>query len=1304
MATLLLGGAGAALGGSLFGPLGAIAGRAVGALGGAVIDRALLTPGKRVEGPRLADLDVMTSVDGAPMPRLYGRARLSAQLIWASEIEEVVSTETSSAGGKGSSLSGGSTTTTTYSYYASFAVGLCEGPATWIGRIWADGRELDLQGLNLRSYLGGEGQTPDPLIAALKGEGAPAYRGLTYLVFERLPLADFGNRLPQLSVEVERAVGALEPRLKAVTMIPAATEFGYDTTELQRVESAGSYAAENRHVSVADSDFEAALDRLLACCPNLERVALVVSWFGTDLRAGQCEVHPGVERREKTVKAGNVVEAWGVAGRTRANAHLVSQHDGRPAYGGTPSDRSVVRAIQALKARGLKVTLYPFIMMDVPSGSGLADPWSGATSQPPYPWRGRITCDPAPGQPGSPDATPTAGAQVAALFGTAMAAQFAVSGGQVVYSGPAEWGLRRMALHYARLSVLAGGVEAILIGSEMAALTRVRSAPGVYPAANAYAALAAEVKATVGTGTLVSYAADWTEYGAHALDGGAEVRFPLDPLWASPAIDFIGIDWYAPLADWRDGDAHLDAANFESGYDTAYLAGNVAGGEGFDWYYADETARVSQTRLPITDGAYGEPWVFRQKDIAAWWASAHHERIGGVRQAGPTAYVPGAKPVRLTEIGCAAVDKGANRPSVFPDPKSVENGLPPFSSGRRDDLIQRRHLEGSLDAMATDAVNPPAAGLPGGRMIEPGGIYAWTWDARPFPAFPLATDIWADGANWATGHWLTGRLGAAPLAETCAAIAADAGVPELDASALRGVVDGYVVDRPMSVRAALEPLGQAFGFDLMETGEGLALRPRGGRVRAELTDEDFLTGDDVPAPSFTRGSEGDLPLSVTIGFVDALADYRRATGASRRLAGAARAETSLDLALATHDGLAAGLAEMRLQDAWASRESVRFALAPSRLALEPGDVVGVTRDGRRRLVEITEISDTEAREVSGRSIDPDVFALAVREPRVTRIAMPPAAGPPEMAVLALPMLPSARETVPTLAWLAGFQAPWPGALAVWRGVDGASFERVATLPAPSVMGLLTEPLASGAPWLWQRGARLTVELHGGLLAAASEEAVLNGANLAALVAPDGAAEVIQFAEAELVGTRLWALGGLLRGQGGTEARAAAGWPAGTLFVRLDRNLAGVAGGTELIGRALTLRAGRADRDHGDPAVAELGTSVSGLALAPLAPVHARARRTAAGVEIGWIRRTRQEGDNWDVVEVPLGEASEAYRVEILDGAATVRTLEVSSPACLYEAAAEIADFGAARSFLDLRIAQLSASVGAGTPLLARLAT
>ncbi|CAA0088220.1 Uncharacterised protein [Starkeya nomas] len=1298
MATLVLGALGGTIGGALFGPLGAMAGRALGALGGAAIDSMVLTPGRRSEGPRLTEFGTMTSTEGAAMPRLYGRARLSGQVIWAAPVEEVVSTQTQSAGGKGGELAGG-VTTTTYRYFGSFAVGLCEGPVTRIGRIWADGRLLDTTRLAVRLHRGGEDQLPDPLIEA-RAPGAPAYRGLAYLVFERLPLAGFGNRLPQISIEVERAVGELENQLRAVTMIPGATEFGYEPREVVRVDRPGVYQPESRHVTTHPSDFSAALDQLLASCPNLERVALVVSWFGTDLRAGACEVRPGVERRHKPTQIFGLNKEWTAAGETRASAYLVSQHDGRPAYGGTPADDSIVMAITALKARGIKVTLYPFVMMDIPAGNALPDPWSGAGAQPAYPWRGRITCHPAPGRPGSPDGTAAAAAQVAALFGAAGAADYAVAGQRVVYSGPEEWTLRRMVLHYATLAGIAGGVEAILIGSEMAALTRVRSGPGVYPAAGAFAELAAEVKAIVGAGTQVGYAADWTEYGAHVREGGAEVRFPLDPLWAAPGLDFIGIDWYPPLADWRDGDAHLDAAAHESGYDRAYLGGNLNAGEAFDWYYADEAARAAQARVAITDGAYGEPWIHRQKDVASWWGNAHHERVGGVRLASPTAWVPGSKPIRLTEIGCPAVDKGANRPSVFPDPKSAEGGVPPFSSGRRDDLIQRRHLEATLAGFAGSlAVNPPAPGLPGGRMVDPASIYAWTWDARPFPVFPLARDVWADGANWESGHWLTGRLGTAPLAELTTRLAVDFGVEGLDTSALRGVVDGYVIDRPMTARAALEPLARGFAFDLTERGGALALRPRGGRVRAVLTDAEIVTGEGVSAPQLVRAAEGELPASATLGFIDGAADYRRATAASRRLAGGARAETGLDIAMVADPGLAAGLAEMWLQDMWAGRDSASFALPPSCLALEPGDLVQLDRDGRARLLEITAIEDREARVVSARGIDPSVFDLAVRVGRPAQVEMPASAGPPQVQLLQL-ALPGG-EGGAVLAWMGAFVAPWPGGLNVWRAVDGGSFQPVATLAAPAVMGATLADLAPGRPWCWSRTS-LDIELDGGLVAGASEEAVLGGANALALIAPSGEAEVIQFTEAVLTGERRWRLTGLLRGQLGTEARAGAIWPAGTRLMRVDANLVPVATGLDMLGRAVVYRIGRADADHGDAAVSELAATIGPAARLPFAPAHARARRIPAGIALGWTRRTRADGDSWDLVEVPLGEASEAYRVEILNGATVVRAFTVSTPALTYEAAQEIADFGAPQGFLDVRIAQLSAAVGAGAALEARL--
>lgn len=702
MATLVLQTVGAVVGGAVAGPLGAAIGRAVGGVAGAAIDLSLIGgDARQVEGPRLSDVGGLTSTEGAPVPRVYGRARLGGQLIWATRLLEVVTTETErsgSTGGKG--FGAPPVETTTYTYFANLAVGICEGPIAFVRRVWADGREIDLTGLDLRVHRGTEGQDPDPLIVAKEGAAnAPAYRGLAYVVFEGLALAPFGNRVPQFSFEVVRTVGGLPEMIRAVCLIPGAGEFAYATAPVTQDLGLGSTRPENRHQLQRRTDVAASLDALEALCPNLKRVSLVVSWFGDDLRAGSCTIAPRVEIGVKATEGA----AWSAAGLDRDAARVVSLAGGVPAYGGTPSDASVVALIQNLKARGLEVVLYPFVMMDIPADGGLPDPHGGA-AQPPYPWRGRITCAPAPGQPGSPDGTAAADAQVAAFF-------------------EGEWGLRRLVLHYAELARQAGGVAAVVIGSELVGLTRVRGSGGAYPAVARLMQLAADVRAVVGPGTRITYAADWTEYGAHVLNDGADVRFPLDPLWAHPAIDAVGIDYYPPIADWRDGTDHLDLAEARSAYDRDYLRRRLGSGEAFDWFYGSKDQRRAQVRTPITDAAHGKPWIYRAKDLVSWWSEPHVERAGGAETAA-TAWVPRSKPIWLTEIGIPAVDKGANGPNVFPDPKSSESARPPQSSGARDDLIQVRGLEAILSRFDPDLPGFEGAGNPvspiyGGRMVDP---------------------------------------------------------------------------------------------------------------------------------------------------------------------------------------------------------------------------------------------------------------------------------------------------------------------------------------------------------------------------------------------------------------------------------------------------------------------------------------------------------------------------------------------------------------------------------------------------------
>ncbi|MGB3272574.1 MAG: hypothetical protein WBA66_06725 [Xanthobacteraceae bacterium] len=272
----------------------------------------------------------------------------------------------------------------------------------------------------------------------------------------------------------------------------------------------------------------------------------------------------------------------------------------------------------------------------------------------------------------------------------------------------------------------------------------------------------------------------------------------------------------------------------------------------------------------------------------------------------------------------------------------------------------------------------------------------------------------------------------------------------------------------------------------------------------------------------------------------------------------------------------------------------------------------------------------------------------------------------------------------------------PGALTVWRSVDGASFQPALAVPAPAVVGVTLDDLVRGPTSRWDHGGTVRVRLAGGVLASRSDAQVFEGANAAALRAPDGRWEVMQFAHAELVAERTYRLSRLLRGQGGSEHAVADILPAGAPFVLLDAQVVPLLRGFEALERPVRLRVAASGRSHDDATATALTHEPQPTALTPLSPVHVRARRRGDGIHLTWIRRTRIGGDAW-VGEVPLGEEVEAYALDILSDGDVVRSLTVETPHALYASAEEIADFGAPQAVLEVRVAQLSRTIGAGFP-------
>ncbi|WP_324752953.1 baseplate multidomain protein megatron [Roseovarius sp. Pro17] len=1328
MATILLSAAGAAIGGSVGGTVLGLSMAAVGRFAGGVIgrsiDQRLMGQGSDVvETGRASRLRLTGSGEGDAIAQIYGRMRVAGQIIWATEFREEVNV--TGGGGKGAPSS---PKTKQFSYSVSVALALCDGEISHVGRIWADGSEIARDSVVMRVYPGTRDQLPDPKIEAVEGTGTvPAYRGTAYVVIEDLDLGPFGNRVPQFTFEVTRpsqleVEGAeLDPvrSVRAVALLSGSGEYTLATTPVTLNYGPGASALVNVNTPSGKTDFATSLESLTGELPACRSTSLVVSWFGDDLRCDNCNLRPKVE--QKNYDARNM--PWSVAGQSRRQALAVPQTDeGNAIYGGTPTDTSVIEAIIALKDAGQDVMFYPFILMDQVAGNALPDPYSDAESQPPLPWRGRITLSEAPGRDNSTDGTGGADAEVAAFFGTASAADFGlypqipetpapISGAReneyfdllkleplqpispVTYTGPDEWSYRRFILHNAAICAIAGGVESFCIGSEMRGLTQIRGSNGSFPAVSALIDLAAEVRALLGPDVKIGYAADWSEYfGYQPQDGSGDRYFHLDPLWADENIDFIGIDNYMPLSDWRDGQDHADAA-WGSIYDLDYLKANIEGGEGYDWFYHSPEAAQAQIRTPITDDAYGEPWVWRNKDIRGWWQNVHHDRVDGVRATQPSAWVPRSKPIRFTEIGCAAIDKGTNEPNKFVDAKSSESALPKFSNGRRDDLIQRQYMRAMSDYWADPTHNPVSSEY-GAPMIDMDHAYVWAWDARPFPFFPNNRSLWDDGRNHARGHWITGRTSARSLASVVEEITARAGLLYVDTSQLFGYVSGYSVEQVGEARSALQPLMLRYGFDAIERDGVLVFRMRDGLPAAQIG-IDHLVRDAESGTRLeeTRGGAAEIAGRVRLRFIEADGDFKVISEEAILPDDATHAVSSSEVPLAMTRAEGRAVTERWLSEARVSIDTVRLTLPPSLLALGAGDVIGLDEAGGKGLFRIDRVEQMgNAQRIDGVRIEPESYQpidIAETPPDVRPFVAPVPVLP---LFLDLPLMTG--EEVPNAPHLAVTARPWPGSVALFSSGSDSNYRLNRTIEGRSKIGLLETALAPYDGALIDRRDGLTVRMLSGRLEGVDDDALLSGANLCAIGdgTPDGW-EMVQFRDAALIGPDTHFLSHRLRGQLGTESAGAKGWPEGSFLVMID----GIPGQIELADalrrRAQHFRIGPAGRPVDDPSYQHAVLAFEGIGLRPYSPAHLRAVTSVDGAtDVTWIRRTRIDGDRWDSPEVPLGEESESYLLRIMRGGTVLREVTLTAPTWRYDTAQKTVD-GAGP--FEVHVAQLSAKFGPG---------
>ncbi len=189
-----------------------------------------LQASSKIEGPRLDDLSVSVADYGAPLFNFHGIRKSDGPPIFFAEPLHEVKRQAKTKGGKYNE----------YTYFGTWAVLLAGHEIEAVTRIWFD-RHLVYQATDagpptifpiaftniankgkgtstttvslsdhMRIYLGTETQMPDPrMLATVEAEhgagSCPAYRGSAYIMFEEVPVEKFGNRIPQVTVEMVRA-------------------------------------------------------------------------------------------------------------------------------------------------------------------------------------------------------------------------------------------------------------------------------------------------------------------------------------------------------------------------------------------------------------------------------------------------------------------------------------------------------------------------------------------------------------------------------------------------------------------------------------------------------------------------------------------------------------------------------------------------------------------------------------------------------------------------------------------------------------------------------------------------------------------------------------------------------------------------------------------------------------------------------------------------------------------------------------------------------------------------------------------
>ncbi len=642
----------------------------------------------------------------------------------------------------------------------------------------------------------------------------------------------------------------------------------------------------------------------------------------------------------------------------------------------------------------------------------------------------------------------------------------------------------------------------------------------------------------------------------------------------------------------------------------------------------------------------------------------------------------------------------------------VTNGF--TSSGRSESFFKKLTRQGHLYVQRSLTGNGDYYDVESIPMVHLGNFNPRTWVGGvsniEAPMYdPVNNAVVVTGSSGAeSGNYLYLSLGRGDpseitvrsIVEDISALVGWEAITDIDAVELTDTLPGYIVRSRITARKALEPLATAFNFRSVESDHKVKFIKRGKASVGNIPQIDLgATAGETPTTESmikTRVPEDQLFETVVIEYVDPTFDNNMNTQQAKRSKEAIDVGGSLkfDFPGALGNNQAAQIVERMLFQAWAGRTDVQIQVPLKHVLLDPGDVITITKDGKTVQIELHDVrlGGNSIIKMRG-TIDDSAVHLSTAigstadgdEGQVIIIN-----GPTDFFVMDIPLLYDGDEST-GLYISAGTPegVPWTGAT-IFRGLDSVS-----TIPFTSILsttnadyGNASSVLATASPNKWDRVNTVNVRMLSGILTSDTEVNVLNGANR--MLIGD---EIIQFATATNIGGSSYTLSTLLRGRRGSETFS----------------------GTHVVNeRVVVLTSENAIR-KGVPISAYLetffyravtkGSSLfSGLveqqlkfrSQMPYAPSHLAGTISADDWTFTLVRRSRLDGQWLNLSGNPaLGEVSESYEWDVMDGATVKRTLTSTSPSVLYNSADQNTDFSMNVTTVELNVYQISGDVGRG---------